>query len=206
MYPSWNTTVVFEREKKDIHIYNISTTYLKIFRDLLFRPLRTEASFSFFHVAWFVDHYSSSSLSLRWAITSVESEGTVPYSTQYRSRSMARPMALPGYSLRGREVKTTLRLFIDIEATAPFPPFGIRRNPQRWDLRFTPLQQGLVKSRRRSPDIGYASFSRDDIACLLARRNRVISLEKTCSHRCVKHHSQIFHWMHHRSSAESRKP
>lgn len=94
-------------------------------------------------------------------------------------------MALPGYSLRGRGVKTTTGLFIDTEATAPFPPFGIRRNPQCWDLRFTPLQ-GLAKLRRRSPDIGYASFSRDDAACLLARRNRVISLEKTPSRRCVK--------------------
>lgn len=157
-------------------------TYLKIFRDLLFCPSRTEASFLLFHAAWFVGHYSSSSLFLRRAIASVESGQSVFDPVPILVDG---PMALPGYSLRGRGVKTTTGLFIDTEATAPFPLFGIRRNPQCWDLRFTPLQ-GLAKLRRRSPDIGYASFSRDDAACLLARRNRVISLEKTPSHRCVK--------------------
>lgn len=128
-------------------------------------------------------HYSSSSLFLRRAIAFVESGGQSVFDPV--PISVDGPMALPGYSLRGRGVKTTTGLFIDTEATAPFPPFGIRRNPQCWDLRFTPLQ-GLAKLRRRSPDIGYASFSRDDAACLLARRNRVISLEKTPSRRCVK--------------------
>jgi len=143
--------------------------YLKISRDLLFRPSRTEVSFLLFHVVWFVSHYSfvSSSPSndrLRRKC------GNSPYWIPVDG-----PIALPGYSLRGRGVKTTPRLFTDIEATVPFPPFGIRRNPQRRDLRFTPLQ-GLAKLRRRSLDIGYASFSRNDAACsmkssYLAREN-----------------------------------
>lgn len=193
MYPSWNARLWYLRGKErenfiyiyiytNTYIYNFNDEYLKIFWDLLFHPSRTEASFLLFHIAWFVSHYSSSSLCLR----SPPSKAWGQSVSDLLPISVNGPIALPDYSLRGRGAKTTPGLFTDAEATVPFPPFGIRRNLQRRDLRFTPLQ-GLAKLRRRSPDIGYVSFSRDDAACLLARRNRVISLEKTpLFRRCVK--------------------
>lgn len=70
---------------------NISTTYLKIFRDLLFRLSGTEASFLLFHVAWFVGHYSSTSLALHRARSPpTKARERSVYSTWCRSRSMAR--------------------------------------------------------------------------------------------------------------------